>query len=63
MKILYFAALFHEIGNAYKSDREQYGIVFTQGDFIDYHIEQLKGFALYALFKFFVEIEYDLWSK
>ncbi|WP_424494116.1 hypothetical protein [Salinimicrobium sp. GXAS 041] len=46
-----------------KSDHEQYDMVFTQGDFVDYHIEQSKRFALYAVFKFFVEIEYDLWSN
>lgn len=46
-----------------KSDHEQYDIVFTQGDFVDYHIEESKRFALYSLFKFFVEIEYDLRSN
>ena len=46
-----------------KSDHEQYDIVFTQGDFIDYRIEESKRFALYAVTKIFVEIEYDLSSN
>ena len=41
------------------SDFEQYDLVFTKGQFIDYHIEDNKRFALYALYVFFVEIEYD----
>lgn len=43
-----------------KSDHEQYDIVFTQGYFIDYHLEATKRFALFAVNKFFVEVEYDL---
>lgn len=63
MKILYFTALLREIGNGWKSDHEQYDIVFTQTDFIEYHIENSRRFALYTVFKFFVEVEYDLWSN
>ena len=46
-----------------KSDHEQYDIVFTKGEFIDYHLEESKRYALYAVSKFFVEIEYDHWSN
>lgn len=59
MKIPYFAALFLEIGNAWKSDHGQYDIVFTQDDFIDYHLEPSKRFVLFAVYNFFVEVEYD----
>lgn len=41
------------------SDHEQYDLVFTQGQFLDIYLEQNSRFALYAVFKFFVEIEYD----
>ena len=46
-----------------KPEHEQYDIVFNQGDFIDYHVEESKRFALYAVSRFFVEIEYDLWNN
>lgn len=46
-----------------KSDHEQYDIVFNQGEFIEYHIEESRRFALYAVHKFFVEVEYDLWTN
>ena len=46
-----------------KSDHEQYDIVFTQGDFVDYSLEESRRFALFAVFKFFVEVEYDLSSN
>jgi len=41
------------------SEHERYDIIFTQGDFIEYWIEKNQRFALYAVFMFYVEIEYD----
>ena len=41
------------------SDHEQYDLLFTQGDFLDMIIAGNSRFAVYALFKFFVEIEYN----
>lgn len=41
------------------SDHDQYDLVFTKGQFIDSLIKGNARFALYALYKFFVEIEYD----
>lgn len=41
------------------SDHKQYDLIFTKGDYLDVHIEVNSRFALYALFKFFVEIEYN----
>ena len=41
------------------SDHEQYHLLFTQGDFLDMVIEGNSRFAVYALFKFFVEVEYN----
>lgn len=46
-----------------KSEHEQYDIVFTEGDFIEYHIEDSRRYALYTVCKFFVEVEYNLWSN
>lgn len=43
-----------------KSDHDQYDIVFTQGDFIDCALEPSRRFALFAVYSFFVEVEYDL---
>lgn len=40
-------------------DQEQYDIVFNSGQFLTYHLDENKKFALYAVSKFFVEIEYD----
>lgn len=40
-------------------DKEQYDIVFNKGQFSDYCLEKNKRFALYAISKFFVEVEYD----
>ena len=42
------------------SDHEQYDLVFTEGQFIDYYLEDNRRFALYALYVFFIEIEYDI---
>ncbi len=41
------------------SDHEQYDLIFTKGAFLDVHLEANSRFVLYALFKFFVEVEYD----
>ncbi len=41
------------------SDHEQYYLLFTQGDFLDMVIVGNSRFAVYALFKFFVEVEYN----
>ena len=51
--------------NEYKklSDHEQYDLVFTQGKFLDYHLEGKSRYALYALYRFFVEVEYDIKSN
>ena len=40
-------------------EQEQYRILFKEGDFITYRLEPNSRFALYALEKFFVEVEYD----
>lgn len=42
------------------TDHEQYDLVFNHGQFLTYHLEENKRFALYAINKFFVEIEYDV---
>jgi len=38
---------------------QQYDVTFNQGAFIEYQLELNRRFALYAVDKFFVEIEYD----
>ena len=38
---------------------QQYDITFNQGTYIAYHLELNSRFALYAVDKFFVEIEYN----
>lgn len=43
-----------------KSDNEQYDIIFNEGQFVTFHLEKSRRFALYAVFKFFVEVEYDI---
>ena len=40
-------------------EQEQYRILFKEGDFITYRLESSARFALYALDKFFVEVEYN----
>ena len=39
------------------SDHEQYDLLFTQGDFLDMFTEGNSRFAVYGLFRFFVEVE------
>jgi hypothetical protein len=41
------------------SEHERYDIIFTQGDFIEYWFEENQRFALYAIFMFYVEVEYN----
>ncbi|WP_286760603.1 hypothetical protein [Salegentibacter sp. UBA1130] len=40
-------------------EQEQYRKLFNEGDFITYRLEPTARFSLYALDKFFVEVEYD----
>lgn len=41
-------------------DKEkQYEVTFKKGTFIDYHLEIKRRFALYAVDRFFVEVEYN----
>lgn len=40
-------------------EQEQYRILFNNGDFITYRLESKARFALYALARFFVEVEYN----
>ncbi|PKD17655.1 hypothetical protein APR41_05455 [Salegentibacter salinarum] len=40
-------------------DEEQYRLLFNKGDFLTYRLEPNSRFALYALEKFFVEVEYN----
>lgn len=41
------------------SEHERYDIIFTQGDFIEYWINGNQRFALYGVFMFYVEVEYN----
>jgi len=41
------------------SEHERYDITFTEGVFIEYWIEGDTRFALYAVFMFYVEVEYN----
>ncbi len=45
------------------SDQEQYDLVFNKGQFLTYRLKSNSRFALYALNKFFIEIEYDVKSN
>ncbi|MFD2826859.1 hypothetical protein ACFSYG_10255 [Leeuwenhoekiella polynyae] len=42
------------------SDHEQYDVVFSEGTFIDALIEENTRYPLYAVYLFFVEIEYNV---
>ncbi len=44
-------------------DQEQYDLVFNKGQFLTFLLKSNSRFALYALNKFFVEIEYDVKSN
>ncbi|MAB38701.1 MAG: hypothetical protein CL528_01940 [Aequorivita sp.] len=49
---------FHDFKNL--AQQEQYDLVFTQGDFINYYLKEEIRYVLYSLFKFFVEVEYNV---
>jgi len=49
---------FHDFKNL--PQQEQYDLVFTQGDFINYYLKGEIRYVLYGLFKFFVEVEYNV---
>ena len=42
------------------SEEKQFYLIFNEGIFLDEHQENDKRFALYALYKFFIEVEYDI---
>lgn len=41
-------------------DERQYELIFNEGNFIDFKLEGKHRYALYAVFKFFAEIEYSV---
>ncbi|MBD0831503.1 hypothetical protein [Aestuariibaculum sediminum] len=41
------------------SEHDKYDVIFNEGTFIDYKIEAVIRYALYAVDMFFVEIEYN----
>lgn len=41
-------------------DQEKYDVVFNYGQFLTYHLDGNKRFALYAVETFFVEVEYNV---
>lgn len=45
------------------SDHDQYDLVFTKGEFITNREEGSSRYVLYALSRFFIEIEYDVVSN
>lgn len=45
--------------NLMPNDQDRYKVVFNEGSFIYSISEGNKKFALYAVNKFFVEVEYD----
>jgi len=45
------------------TEHEQYDLVFTKGNFINYYLKDDIRYALYSLFKFYVEIEYNVPSN
>lgn len=38
---------------------EQYDLVFTKGDFLNYYLKGENRYAIYSLFRFFVEVEFN----
>ncbi|UJH91671.1 hypothetical protein LZ575_03005 [Antarcticibacterium sp. 1MA-6-2] len=40
-------------------DQGQYDVVFSSGDYLDIRIEESRRYVLYAVDRFFVEVEYD----
>ena len=45
------------------ADHDQFALVFKEGIFLTYSLKLNSRFALYALYRFFVEIEYDVKSN
>ena len=41
-------------------DEQQFELVFTEGEFIDFQDVGSSKFVLYRLYGFFVELEYDV---
>lgn len=41
-------------------EEKQYVITFNKGTFLEYYLETNRRFALYAVDRFFVEVEYDI---
>jgi hypothetical protein len=41
------------------TQHQKYDLVFTKGDFVNYYLKGETRYALYAIFNFFVEIEYN----
>ncbi|MCR8668242.1 hypothetical protein NO995_11145 [Aestuariibaculum sp. M13] len=41
------------------SEQDKYDVTFNEGTFVDYKVEAVIRFALYAIDMFFVEIEYN----
>lgn len=41
-------------------EHDQYDITFKEGDFIEYWLNGNQRFALYAVYKFYVEVEYNV---
>lgn len=41
------------------TQHEQYDLVFTKGNFINFFLKNETRFVLYSLFTFFVQVEYN----
>lgn len=41
------------------SDHDKYDITFNQGTFVEYFVNENKRYALYSLFNFYSEVEYN----
>lgn len=42
------------------SEEQQFELVFTEGEFIDFKEVGVHRFVLYKLYSFFVELQYDI---
>lgn len=42
------------------NEEKQFYLIFNEGIFLDDYHENDKRFALYAMYKFFIELEYDI---
>ncbi|WP_034894550.1 hypothetical protein [Gillisia sp. Hel_I_29] len=45
------------------ADHDQFDLIFKEGIFLTYRLKLNSRFTLYALYRFFVEIEYDVKSN